>query len=341
MKGKGWALSILPFVVTGLCAGRLQKGESHLYEWNAAVQGTTARILYYKEGAPLDTNLFRKQFQLLDRLFSRYQPGTRILAFNESQRGIAIEPAFHQLMQQSLAIYHETGGLFDPTVMPLIRFWQQQGDGRKYRKRALRRLQSCVGADKLVLKEDSLLKSAPCVQLDLDGIAQGFSVDQLAAFLEALGIENFLVEVGGELRVKGRKLPGGEPFRIALEQPGGDDWSVQSNSLVISLPDGALTTSGTYRKHLGRGANPRNHIIDPFTGRPVDNEIVSVTVFAANATLADGYDNALLAMGLEKALAFTEAHPEIAARFIYRLPDNRLRDTASVRFITLLKPDTQ
>jgi len=180
-----------------------------------------------------------------------------------------------------------------------------------------------------------LMKKKTCVQLDPNGIAQGYTVDVIADFLEKQNIKNYVVEVGGELRVKGRK-PGDEKMKIGIEAPGDDELDISLKQKVVCIDSGALTTSGSYRKFYESKGKKVSHLIDPRTGFSSQNELISVTVFAKDALTADAYDNALMVMGLKKALAFVEKRKDIAAHFIYHKKDGSVADTCSTRFHKLL-----
>jgi thiamine biosynthesis lipoprotein len=144
------------------------------------------------------------------------------------------------------------------------------------------------------------------------------------------------VEVGGEIRVKGRK-PGKEKMSVGIEAPG-DDADFSMIEKIIYPAKGAITTSGNYRRYYESEGRKISHLLDPRTGFPIANELISVTVYAKDAMTADGYDNAIMAMGLEQGLAFVERHKELAAHFIYHMKDGSIADTMSRRFRKLLKP---
>jgi thiamine biosynthesis lipoprotein len=188
-----------------------------------------------------------------------------------------------------------------------------------------------VGADKIGIKGNFLFKTEPGVQLDLNGIAQGYSVDLLASLLEHHHIYNYLVELGGELRVKGHK-PGNEPFKVGIEGISGDDLDPAPMRKVIEPGEGAITTSGNYRKHHEAGGKQVSHLMDPLTGYPVQNELISVTVYARNAITADGYDNGFMAMGLHRTLAFLLKRKDMGAYIVYRRPNGLIADTVTAFF---------
>lgn len=284
-------LSLLSFFIT----------LPHKIQLEGKAQGTTWLITYYANDTVVTKHHADSIFQVIDGSLSRYQPQSLVSQFNESSSGILADSHFLKVIHKSIATYKKTKGLFDITY-----------------------LSSCVGSDHLLVKEDSVLKTQPCVIIDTDGIAQGYTVDVLAEFLLANGINNFIVEVGGEIRVSGTHQPSGDPMKVGIESPTDNDELHPFMQKIISLPDGAITTSGNYRR--------KEHIIDPLSGKPVENELVSVTVFAKDAITADAYDNALLAMGLKKAKRFAKKNKAIAVYFIYRNKKGEFKDAASKRF---------
>lgn len=187
----------------------------------------------------------------------------------------------------------------------------------------------------LTLKGSFVKKAKPCIQIDLNGIAQGYSVDVVADYLIKKGIKSFVVEIGGELRIEGIK-PDRSYFRIGIEGPGEKDNSTPLMKHVIQLKTGAITTSGNYQKYLQQGSKRISHLINAKTGYPLQNSMISVTLYAKDAITADGYDNAIMAMEPLKALKFIEAHKGLEAYLIYKDADGRVADTLSTGFRKLI-----
>lgn len=304
------------------------------YRITGQAQGTTYAVTWYADRESVNKTQIDSIFKSLDASLSIYQVGSLISRFNASQKGIEMDGHLAHVVEKSMEIFRETGGLSDITVYPLVRAW---GFGAKAAdtmpdSAAVRELLACVGADKLQVSGRRLLKTIPCVQIDVNGIAQGYSVDVVAGFLEAHGIANYMVEIGGEIRTKGRKLPGNEPMKIGIETPSATEFDAPVIREVISIGDGAVTTSGSYRKFRESGGIRLSHIIDPKTGFPVQREIISATVVAPEAITADGFDNALLAAGVDVAFEILRTHPEMEAYLIYKKPDGTVADTASAGF---------
>ena len=302
-------------------------------------QGTTWNITYYASDTVVRKDQVDSILLVIDSSLSIYKPYSRIVAFNNSTSGIIIDKHFQKVIEKSLDTYYQTTGLFDITVFPLVEAW---GFGVKPFQgipdsTTIRKLLSCVSSDYLKLKKNRLIKSKPCVKIDVNGIAQGYSVDVIADFLERNGIRNYLVELGGELRVHGKKQPVNETFTVGIEAPFENETETSLIQKVLILDSGAITTSGNYRKYYESKGRKISHIIDPRTGFSSQNEMISVTVYAKNAITADAYDNALMVMGLEKALKFVEKRKDLAAYFIFHQSNGIVADTGSSRFYTLIK----
>ena len=304
-----------------------------------SAQGTTYHITYYANDSSVTKFQIDSILNKIDSSLSIYKPYSLINQFNNSTGGLVADKHLKKVVDKAIETCTITKGIFDITVYPYTEAW---GFGIKKidstpSAKTIQQLRSCVGSKKLFWSGNNLAKKAACVKLDPNGIAQGYSVDIISDFLSANGINNYLVEIGGELRVKGRKQPDNSKMKIAIEVPGEDQWNISLSEKVISIEDGAITTSGSYRKFYESNGKKISHIIDARTGYPAQNELISVTVFAKDAITADAYDNALMVMGLKKALAFVEKRTELAAHFIYYKKDGSVSDTASSRFYNLFK----
>ena len=300
-------------------------------------QGTTWHITYYAADSTVKKYSIDSILSVLDSSMSIYKPYSLISRFNHAQNGIALDKHFEKVIAKSIEVWKESGGLFDITVMPLVEAWgfgakkvSQYPDAAK-----VRTLLRCVGTDKLRLDGNRLFKKIPSVSIDVNGIAQGYSVDVVADFLESRQITDYLVEIGGEIRVRGRK-PGNEKMKIGIEGPVDYTVDIPVIQKVITLDSGGITTSGSYRQYHESNGKKFSHNIDPRTGYPSQNELISVTVYAADAMTADAYDNVLMTMGLEKGLQFVEGRKDMAAYFIYKKNDGSIADSASTAFKQLI-----
>ncbi len=300
-------------------------------------QGTTWQVTYYAADSAVKQLQVDSILTRLDSSLSIYKPFSLVSRFNASKKGIVIDDHLAAVVHKSIETWRESGGLFDITVQPLVQAWGFSAKPvKKYPDSArVRSLLACVGTDKIKLKGNRLVKAKPCITVDVDGIAQGYSVDVVANFLEQHGISDYIVEIGGEIRVRGRKQPGNIKMKIGIEAPGNYAFEAPVIQKIIMVNEGAVTTSGNYRKFHESNGKKFSHTIDPRTGYPTQNDLVSVTVFAKDAITADAYDNVLMTMGLQKALAFTEQRQDISAYFIYKTANGNIADTASSRFYSL------
>lgn len=206
-----------------------------------------------------------------------------------------------------------SGGAYDVTVAPLVKAWGFAGEQRS-KEPNLDSLLQFVGREKVALKEvegrTTLWKADPRVQLDFNSIAKGYTVDLIAQALQARKVENFLVDVGGEVRCQG-KNPHGNPWRIGIERPVDGAPLGESYEMRIALNQGSLATSGNYRRYfIDPSGRKVAHTIDPKTGRSVLSRLLSATVVAEECARADAMATMFMALGAERALELLEAHPE-------------------------------
>jgi thiamine biosynthesis lipoprotein len=304
------------------------------FQINGYAQGTTYSITYYAPDSLVRSAEISQQLAEIDASLSLYKPNSLINQFNQAVTGVVADRHLRVVVGKALDVYQQTNGLFDATVQPLVQAW---GFGTRPTETApsaaaIQAILPAIGSDKIQLRGDSLIKKVAAVHLDLNGIAQGYTVDVLASLLERKRIRNYLVELGGEIRVRGRKQPSGELMRIGIERPDSSGWQLPNMQQVIQLRAGGVTTSGNYRKFKQEGAVRNAHLINPKSGYPFQNEMISVTVVAPDAMTADAYDNALMGMGVVKALAFLRTHRDLQAYIIYQRPNGTVADTASLGF---------
>ncbi|PHR66476.1 FAD:protein FMN transferase [Pseudidiomarina marina] len=236
---------------------------------------------------------------------STYDPNSELSLFNQRQTTdpVVISRSLETVVRRALEIGAETNGLLDVTVGPLVNLWGFGPLGRPERVPSEEQLQAIrkqIGYQYLTVENHQLTKAIPDLYVDLSTIAKGYGVDRVAVLLEQMEIKNYLVEIGGEMRMRGTK-PGEQPWRIAVEQPVSLDRAVQR---IIEPGNNAVATSGDYRNYFEEDGVRYSHIIDPRTGYPIQHNLVSVTVISETCMDADAYATALTVMGAEQALAF-------------------------------------
>lgn len=303
------------------------------YTIRGYAQGTDYSVKYYATDSIVTKYTVDSILSVIDSSMSLYKSYSQINRFNEASQSLDLDPHFAAVMRKSFTVYKATKGKFDVTVAPLVQAW---GFGPKRIEKfpdsaAVRELLKCVGMNHLRLKGNRLIKSKPCIHVDLNGIAQGYSVDVVADHLLKKGLTSFVVEIGGELRMKGPK-PDGSGMRIGIEGPALTANGEPVIRHVISINKGAITTAGNYRKYLQKGAKKIAHLIDPKTGYPLDNALISVTIYAKDAVTADGYDSPIMAMDVQEALDFVASKKGMEAYIIYHKKDGSVADTLTKGF---------
>lgn len=266
---------------------------------------------------------------------STYDPNSELSQFNqhESTQPVVISRSLERVITRALQIAEETDGLLDVTVGPLVNLW---GFGPNARPEVIpsdeeiAAVREFVGYNKLTIENHQLRKAHPKVYVDLSTIAKGYGVDRVAFLLEDMGINSYLVEIGGEIRTGGGK-PDGQPWRVAVEKPVSTERAIQE---VVQLTDGAIATAGDYRNFYQEDGKRYSHVINPNTGKPIQHKLVSTSVYAADCMSADAYATALLVMGTEKAKQFIEQQ-QLAALLVYKTDDG-FKEWSSSSFKPLL-----
>ncbi len=301
-------LLVVCFLITATtgCNGPSEK----LVQVNGEAQGTSYHITYISKDPtdlkPAIDALLRK----IDTSMSTYLPVSVISRMNRNDTNARADGYFTSVFNKSMEVGDVTNGLFDVTVAPLVNAW---GFGPKAKSRIDRSLidslHSFVGYRMLQLLDGKLVKEKPGIQVDFNALAQGYSVDVIAAMLAEKGINNYLVELGGELSAKGSRF--GDSWKVGIDQPDSSMTDGRKLEAVIKLNNRALATSGGYRKFFTENGQRYTHIIDPRTGYPVKQNLLSTTVLAPDAITADAYATAFLVMGLDESKRFIANHPEL------------------------------
>lgn len=311
----------------------VKKSDLREYNIHGYTQGTDYSVKYFAKDSVVTRYAVDSILSVIDSSMSLYKPYSQIVKFNNSNDVLNLDPHFAAVMRKSFEVYKATKGKFDVTVAPLVQAW---GFGPKRIDKfpdsaEVKQLLQCVGMNNLSLKGNRLTKAKSCISVDLNGIAQGYSVDVLADHLLKKGVSSFVVEIGGELRMKGPK-PDGSSLRIGIEGPALTPNAEPVIRHIISINKGAITTAGNYRKYLQKGNQKVAHLIDPKTGYPLDNALISVTVYAQDAITADGYDSPLMAMNVQEALDFVNSKKGMEAYIIYHKKDGSIADTLTKGF---------
>jgi len=310
--------------------------EAQLVKYSGKVFGSTFSISYYDT----ENRNFQKEidslFGVFNQVFSTYDSTSMISRINQNQT-VELNDWFKEIVKVSDSIYQLTNGAFDPTVGPLVNAW---GFGKteaiNMNKNQVDSILKFVGFNKIQIKGNTLIKTDDRLMLDFNAIAPGYCSDIVASFLESKGITSYLVEIGGEIASKGKK-PDKSLWIVGIEKPTQDANDSQSVMQALNVSDKALATSGNYRKYIEKDGKRLSHEIDPQTGYPEENNLLSVTVVTDKCILADAYATAFMVMGLEKAFEYAEKDKTIEAFFIYTDAKNMVQTKYTKGFETMIK----
>jgi FAD:protein FMN transferase len=296
------------------------KFRSSVYSnFNGFIQGSTYSIVFENK-KNIDPGQLREKVEKLlhdfDKSLSLYNDSSIISRINRNE-DVLVDSYFAEAFNKSVKISELTDGAFDITVGPLVRAWGFGPGGHKSISAVNHdSLMKLVGMEKVSLVNGRVLKTDKNISLDLNAIAQGFSVDVVCRFFDSLGIKNYLVEIGGEVRAKGKKA--GNMWRIGIDKPVDSNMTPgQTLEAIIKISDQALSTSGNYRKFYVENGIKYSHEIDPKTGLPAKNNVLSASVIADDCAMADGMATAFMVMGKNKTIDFLADHPEFEVFLVY------------------------
>ena len=303
---------LVVLVVAGIAVGRKNADYQHD---SGLVFGTSYNITYQSnDNLKLE---IEKALAEVDASLSPFNEKSVITHVNKNE-AVTLDDHFITVFRLSSEIYKDTEGAFDITVAPLVNAW---GFGFKNGitpdRHAIDSLMQFVGFDKVKLQDGKIIKTDDRLMLDCSAIAKGYGVDAVARLLKSKGIDNYMVEIGGEIVASGEN-PKGAPWRIGVSKPDDDSVNV-SNEIqgIINISNRAMATSGNYRNFYYKGGKKYAHTIDPKTGCPVQHSILSATVVSDECAKADAYATAFMVMGLDKAKAVLARHKDMMAYFIY------------------------
>ncbi len=299
-------------------------------------QGTYYAISYYdiqNQDYQFEIDSLLKDF---DQSVSLWVPNSVISKVNNNDTSVVLDSYFLEIFKLSKSIAQDTDGAFDFTVGPLVRAWGFGFDeNRNVDSLIIDSILHFVGHQKMSIDSGWLYKADDRIALDFNAIAQGYSVDMVGFFLESKGIENYLVDIGGEVKAIGTK-PDGSKWKVGIEKPANSINDSRDLKAVIEIEDKCVATSGNYRKFYEENGIRYSHTIDPKTGYPARHSLLSVSVVADHASVADAYATAFMVMGLEKSKAYLNQTENLEAFFIYSDEDGNFKSYATNGFQSLI-----
>lgn len=310
-------LIFLALLIVGSVAIVLRHRRTNYITNEGSVFGTYYHITYsYPRDIQRDIDAKLAQ---VDASLSPFNKRSIITAVNQN-KNVRVDTMFRHVFSLAQKVSADTWGAFDITVAPLVNAW-----GFGFAKKdsvtpsKIRELLKTVGYSKVSLSEGGrVVKENPATQLDCSAIAKGYGCDAVAALLNSRGIDNYLVEIGGEIVAKGRNADG-ELWRIGINRPTDDSTGVDRQKIetVLPLTDCGMATSGNYRRFYYKDGKRYAHTIDPRTGYPVQHTLLSSTVVAADCATADAYATAFMVLGVDSAKIVLKRNPSLEAYFIY------------------------
>ena len=314
-----WQLPFLAFLVIGTVI-IVSRQQSTPYQHDRGMVFGTVYHITYQSSKSLQKDI-EAELAKVDASLSPFNERSIITAVNEN-RDTVVNKMFSDVFALAMKISDSTNGAFDITVAPLVNAWGFGFKGGAMPSRhQVDSLKALVGYHKVSLTNGRVSKTDPRIMLDCSSIAKGYGCDVVAKFLSAKGIDNYMVEIGGEIVTRGiseKRLP----WKIGVTKPTDDSLNVnQEIQTIINVTDKAMATSGNYRNFYYKNGRKYAHTIDPSTGYPVQHNILSSTVIADDCATADAYATAFMVMGIDKAKAILSRHPELMAYFILASDD--------------------
>ncbi|EJW94392.1 thiamine biosynthesis lipoprotein ApbE [gut metagenome] len=337
MKTKASFLWLAFFIFASIGIISKQKKPAGFQNDKGLIFGTIYNITYqYDENLKTEIEAELKRFDLSLSPFNEQSIISRI---NRNEE-MAVDSFFQTCFLRSMEISEATKGAFDITVAPLVNAW---GFGFKKgtfpNDAMVDSLLQTIGYKKIHLENGKIVKEDPRILLNCSAVAKGYAVDVIAGLLQRKGIQNFMVDIGGEVVVKG-KSPTHNLWRIGINKPVDDSLSVnQDLQTILEVSDVALATSGNYRNYYYKDGKKYAHTIDPRTGYPVQHSILSATVIAKDCMTADALATSFMVMGLEESKELCATHPDMEAYFIYTGEDGKFKTFQTEGMNKFMQPD--
>ena len=298
------------WMISVLVLGRTVAAEIQIISGRAMGTSYTLKLASVSETTSVDeaSILVKDELERIEAIFSLYRPESELSRWNQakSNEWIEVSDDLYLVCQFAIELSRETDGAFDATIRPILKLWQLDSLSPSWSPPSLDAIEECkkhIGYDKIELqtRPRAILKRNDSIQLDLNALVEGWAIDRIVSLLAARGFHNALFELGGEFGCLGKPTESTK-WRVGIEDPR----SVSRLISKVHLSSESLCTSGSTKQGREHNGNRYTHILDPRTGRPIDHDLVAVSVLHPNAMMADGWSTALLVMGPKEALAIAE-----------------------------------
>lgn len=304
--------------------------------YSGITQGSYFSITYYDESGRTFESEFDSIFDAVENSVSLWDENSIIRKVNRNE-DVVVDKVFRDNFEWAKKASEFSDGAFDATIGPLVAAW-----GFHYKKEMemtpamVDSIRQLVDFKKIEIIDNKIVKAKPNMTLDFNAVAQGYTADLIGTFLEEKGVTNYLVDVGGEIMARGGK-PNGENWIIGIEKPSENYDSERNVQLKITLKDKGIVTSGNYRKYIEKDGVRYSHSIDPKTGYPVPQNLLSATVIADNAAWADCLASICMIVGKDKALQMLEDNADIEGYLIFVDEDGTIKTTSTSGFKEYIK----
>ena len=324
-------LAILLILAIGVAACRQQPKKIVL---EGLAQGSYYAITYFDTQNRNFQHEIDSIFHAVDMSVNLWVENSIISKVNRNEE-VALDSIFIDNFRIAQEAARLSDGYFDPTISPIVAAWGfSYKNGDTLTPQLIDSLRTLVDYRKVRIENGHVIKDNPAITLDFNAIAQGYTSDLIASFLESQGVVNYLVDTGGEIMTKGGK-PNGQPWIVGIEKPADNENSEQVVQTRIAVRNKGVVTSGSTRKYVERDGKRYSHCINPKTGCPVEHHVLSVTVTADNATWADALASICMVMGLEQSLPLIESMDGVEAYYIFINENGKLETFSTEGFVTL------
>lgn len=292
-----------------------------------STQGSYYSITYFDEQNRDFSNDFDSIFKEIENTLSLWDENSIIRRVNRNDTSVVLNKIFIDNFNYAMRAAELSDGYFDPTVGPLVQAWGFHfKEGMEMTPEIVDSLKQLVDYRKIKIENGKVIKENPNMTLDFNAVAQGYTTDMISDFLLSKNVNDFLVDVGGEILARGCK-PNGELWKVGIEKPAENKDSERIVQEIVELKDRSIVTSGNYRKYVERGGKRYSHSLNPKTGYPAENRLLSATIICDNTAWADCLASICMVVGLEKAKEIVESSEDnINAYFIYVDENNAVRE---------------
>ena len=288
-------------------------------QFMGTTQGSYYSITYFDEQNRDFSREFDSIFKEIESTLSLWDENSIIRRVNRNDTTVVLNKIFIDNFNYAMRAAELSDGYFDPTIGPLVQAWGFHfKEGMEMTPEIVDSLKQLVDYRKIRIENNKVVKENPGMTLDFNAVAQGYTTDMISDFLLSKNVNNFLVDVGGEILARGRK-PNGELWKVGIEKPADNKESERIVQEIVELDNRSIVTSGNYRKYVERGGKRYSHSLNPKTGYPAENKLLSATIIADNTAWADCLASICMVVGLEKAIEIVSPIPSIGieAYFIY------------------------